>query len=321
MSTNLEKAKRNRFKVTQYYANAMQFIIRLLMGLGMYIVLRIALFAFLTKGQGIAFTFGDSIAELFILLTTSILMLLFIWIKGTRSHLAAAIWMPAMACLVFSDLIRFFMFLMLPDKIDALLGFLPFVLPLLLLVLYWIFDPEILWLKVLASVLFLAMTIFFITDVPKSFDEARNVQALVQDYQEFAKDLKENHIVFWDNAPASLESGKVLSLWHTKPVNIAEYRIDKDFSNIKNLQYVVETDIIINALNGGAKVSSQKLTFNTLDQVSLHYFFKYSTTRKIVLKDFQYTGDAFFLLELKSGEKLIVDNVLIRKKEKENQGS
>ena len=291
------------------------------MGLGMYIVLRIALFAFLTKGKGIAFTFGDAIAELFILLVTSILMIFFIWIKGTRSHLAAAIWMPAIACLAFSDLIRFIMFLMQPFAMDAVYGFLPFLLPLILMVLYWIFDPEIMWLKILATLLFLGMTVFWITDVPKSFEEARNVQTMVQDYQAFSEDLKQNHVVFWENVPASLESGKVLSLWHTKIVDGSEYKIDEDIPTIKSISYVVEADIIINGLDGGARVTSQELSFSTLDHVALHYFFKYSTTRKIVLKDFQYTGDAFFLLELASGEKIVVDNVLIRKKDKEQEGS
>jgi hypothetical protein len=317
MSTNLEKAKRRRIKVTQYYANGMQFIIRLLMGLGMYIVLRIGLYAFLTHAQGIAFTFGDALAEIFILLVTAILVLLFIWIKGTRSHLAAAIWMPAIACLAVSDLIRFFLFLPTPYNMVAWYGFLPFVLPLILMVLYWAFDPENIWIKLLATVLFLGMTIFWITDVPKSFDEARHVQTVVQAYQGFAEDLKKDHIVSWDRVPQSIETGEVLSLVHTKPVDPLDYLIDEEIKGINGMYYVVEADIIINGLDGGARVSSQNLNFNTLDQVNLHYFFKYSTTRKIVLKDFQYTGDAFFLLELNSGEKIIVDNVLIRKKSKE----
>jgi len=321
MSTNLEKAKRNRIKIVQYYANAWQFIIRLLMGLGMYVVLRIALFAFLTRGQGIAFTFGDAIAELFVLLVTSILMLLFIWIKGTRSHLAAAIWMPAMACLAFSDLIRFFMFLMLPDKTDALLGFLPFVLPLVLLVLYWIFDPEILWLKILASMLFLAMTIFWITDVPKSFQEARDVQTLVYAYENFSARLQEDHIVDWNDIPMTLKNNKVMSLWHLKEVDATDYRIADDIPEIEKMHYVTEADIIINGRTGGERVSTQELGFETLDHVTLHYFFKYTTTRKIVLKDFNYTGDAFFVLELRNGETIVVDNVLIRKKQKENEGA
>ncbi len=314
MSTNLEKAKRTRIKVTQYYANAWQFIIRLLMGLGLYIVLRIGLFAFLTQAQNIAFTFGDAIAELFILLVTSILILLFIWIKGTRSHLAAAIWMPAIGCLAFADIIRFFSFIMQSYSTEAIIGFMPFLLPLVLMVIYWIFDPEILCLKIIATVIFLGLTIFWITDVPKSFDEARNVQTVVKAYQRFSQDLNEYHIVAWQDAPASIESGKVLSLWHTKRVDPEEYKIDEEIQNIDRMFYVVEADIIINGLKGNENVSSQELNFKTLEHVSLHYFYKYSTTRKLVLKDFQYTGDAFFILELENGEKIIVDNVLIRKK-------
>jgi len=314
MNTNLERAKRNRIKVTQYYANAWQFIIRLLMGLGVYVVLRIALFAFLTQGQNISFTFGDALAELFILLVTSILLLLFIWIKGTRSHLAAAIWMPAIGCLAFADMIRFFMFLMQPYTSEALLGFLPFLLPLVLMVIYWIFDPEIFFLKIIATIIFLGMTVFWITDVPKSFNEARNVQTVVKAYQKFSQDLEDDHIVSWLDAPASIESGNVLSLWHIKVVEPDGYKIDKEIQGIDKMYYVTETDIIINGLKGSEKVSTQELNFKTLEYVSLHYFYKYSTTRKIVLKDFQYTGDAFFILELENGEKIIVDNVLIRKK-------
>ena len=140
-------------------------------------------------------------------------------------------------------------------------------------------------------------------------------------YQEFDLHLKEFHQVAWDDAPESLPSGNVLSLWHTKVVDPNDYNIDKDIPEIKNMYYIVEADIIISALKDGMKISSQKLTFSTLDHVSLHYFYKYTTERKIVLKDFQYTGDAFFLLELENGESVIVDNVLIRKNDKESEAS
>lgn len=318
MTTNLERAKRNRIKVVEYYTNAWQFIIRLLMGLGIYIVLRIALMAYLTQVQGLAFTFCDSLAELSVLIVTALLTVSFIWFKGSRSHLAASVWMPAVACLAISDLIHFVMILSGPSSMDAWMGIVPFLMPLIMMILYWIFDPENIWLKLLFTVIFLAMTAFWITDIPKSFNEADNVQTLVQDYQKFSEALREQHLLAWEQVPESLESGEVLSLWHTKPVDPLNYRIDREIRNIDKMFYVEETDIIINALDGGAKVSSQELSFNTLDHVSLHYFFKYSTTRKIVLKDFQYTGDAFFLLELESGEKIVVDNVLIRKKQKEN---
>lgn len=314
MSTNLEKAQSQRIKVVEYYENAWQFIIRLLMGLGIYIVLRIALMAYLTQVQGLAFTFCDSLAELSVLIVTALLTVSFIWFKGSRSHLAASVWMPAVACLAVSDLIRFVMILAGPSPADAWMGFFPFLMPLILMAFYWIFDPENIWLKLLFTVIFLAMTVFWITDIPKSFNEARNVQTVVQDYQQFSEALREQHLVDWEQVPESLASGEVLSLWHNKTVDPDDYRIDREIQSIERMFYVVEADIIINALDGGARVSSQELSFNTLDHVSLHYFFKYTTTRKIVLKDFQYTGDAFFLLELDSGEQIVVDNVLIRKK-------
>ncbi|MCF7833422.1 MAG: hypothetical protein K9N05_07605 [Candidatus Marinimicrobia bacterium] len=317
MPTNLEKGKRQRLKVVQYYANAWEFIIRLLIGLGIYIVVRIALMAYLTKGLGLSFTFCDSLAELSILLITAILMIFFIWFKGTRFHLAAAVWMPAISCLVFSDLIRFITILTQPESIDAWLGFLPFILPLILMVFYWIFDPEILWLKVLTTLLLLGMSVFWAIDIPRSFEEAKNVQTVVQAYQEFNKNLQEYHEVAWDDAPQSLISGGVLSLWHMKDVDPEDYRIDKEISGIINMYYIVEADIIIGAMKNGLRISTQILDFSSLNHVSLHYFYKYSTERKIVIKDFQYTGNAFFLLEFENGERTIVDNVLIRKKDKE----
>ncbi len=321
MPTNLEKGKQQRLKVTRYYSNAWQFIIRLLMGLGIYIVVRIMLMALLTKSVGIAFTFCDSLIELSVLSISAILMILFIWLKGTRFHLAAAVWMPVIACLAFADLVRMFMIFMQPYSIDAWLGSLPFILPLVLLVIYWIFDSEKLWLRLLATLIFTAMIVFWITDIPKSLQEAHDVQDVVGSYQEFDLHLKEFHQVAWDDVPESLPSGNVLSLWHTKEVDPNDYRIDEGIPGIKKIYYVVEVDIIISAVKDGLRISSQVLTFSSLDHVSLHYFYKYSTERKIVLKDFQYTGDAFFLLELENGEKIIVDNVLIRKKDKESKVS
>jgi hypothetical protein len=321
MSTNLEKGKKQRLKVTQYYSSASEFIIRLLMGLGIYIVVRIVLMALLTKSVGIAFTFCDSLVELSVLIITAVLMILFIWLKGTRFHLAAAVWMPAIACLAFADLVRMFMIFMQPYSIDAWLGYLPFVLPLVILIVYWILDPEKLWLRLISTLVFTAMLVFWITDIPKSIQEARDVQEVIGSYQEFDLHLKEFHQVAWADAPESLLSGNVLSLWHTKEVDPNDYRIDREIPAIIKMYYVVEADIIISALKDGLRVSSQELTFSSLDHVSLHYFYKYSTERKIVIKDFQYTGDAFFLLELENGEKLIVDNVLIRKNDKESEAS
>ncbi|MFA6618510.1 MAG: hypothetical protein WCT23_05525 [Candidatus Neomarinimicrobiota bacterium] len=314
MPTNLEKAKRNRLRVVEYYENAWEFIIRLLMGLGIYVVLRIILISYLRRFHGISMSFTDSLSELMVLVFSALLMLFFIWLKGSRSHLLAAVFLPVIFCLVLVDSIHFVQLLLLGDSSQALLGYLPFILPLFLILIYWVFDFKALWFRILASLLFLGMSIFWITDIPKSFEEAKNVQSVVEAYQLFSKDLQKDHIVNWEESPEFLQAGNVESIWHSKNVDPAEYRIADDLDEIVGLNYVLGIDIVIPGVKSDLKLSTEELSFKTLQHVGLHYFYKYSNTRKIVIKDFQYTGDSFFLLELENGEKLIVDNVLIRKK-------
>lgn len=314
MPTNLQKAQKNRLRVVEYYSNGWEFIIRLLMGLGIYVVLRIVLMSYLTYAQGIEFAFANTLAELMVLLVSALLMLFFIWFKGSRSHLMAALWLPAVLCLVFVDIIHFIQLLLHANITDALLAYLPFILPLFLILIYWVFDPESLGLRIFATLLILGMSIFWINDIPKSLNEAKNVQAVLIAYQSFAENLQEDHLVQWKDAPKSLQIGNVQSSWQIKNVDPSDYKIADDLQKVRDMYYVFENDIIISGIRSELKQSSQELKFDTLKDISLHYFYKYLTTRKIILKDFQYSGNAFFLLEYENGEKLIADNVLIRKK-------
>lgn len=314
MPTNLEKAKKHRLRVVEYYANGWEFIIRLLMGLGIYVVLRIILMAYLTRVQALAFTFAATLAELMVLIVSAILMILFIWLKGTRFHLLTALWLPVILCLVFADLIHLFQLLLLGENTHALLGYLPFILPLLLMLIYWAFDPDSLILRIAASLLFLGMSIFWVSDIPKSLDEAKNVQSIVRTYQEFSQNLQEDHLVPWEDVPQSLEMGQVKSIWHLKEVNPVDYTIAEDIPPLEAMAYVKASDIIISGIKSDLPESTQELSFSNLDHVSLHYFYKYSTTRKIITKDFQFTGDAFFILQLWNEDKFIADNVIVRKK-------
>lgn len=314
MPTNLEKGKRHRLRVVEYYANGWEFIIRFLMGLGIYVVLQIVLMVYLTRSQGLLFSFTDSLVELSVLLFSAILMLFFIWLKGSRSHLLAGVFLPVIFCLVLMDSIYFVQLLLLGDSNKALFGYLPFILPLLFILITWAFDFKALWLRILASLLLLGMSIFWITDIPKSFDEAKNIQSIVQAYQSFSEDLQKDHIVNWENSPELLQAGNVESRWYIKSLDPADYRIADDFDGIVALNYVLGIDIVIPGVKSDLKLSTQEFSLKTLQHVGLHYFYKYSNTRKIVIKDFQYTGDSFFLLELEEGEMFIVNNVLIRKK-------
>jgi ABC-type multidrug transport system fused ATPase/permease subunit len=316
MSTIREKAQYRRLKVVDFYSNAWEFIIRLLMGLGIYVILQIILMTYLKHVQSISISFADSLAELMVLIISAVLMLFFIWLKGSRSHLLAAIFLPVIFCLVLINTIRFIQLLLLGDSNEALFGFLPFILPLLLILIYWLFDFKALWLKIIASLLFLGMSIFWLSDIPKSLDEARNIQTLVQEYQVFSDNLQKFHILNWEESPEFLETGDVQSSWHYKKVIPEEYNIADELKGVVALELVIAIDIDIPGIKSELKENTQELGFKTLHHVGLHYFYKYSITRKIVIKDFQFTGDSFFLLELENSVR-IVDNVLIRKKEKE----
>ena len=319
MPTNLEKGKQQRLKVTRYYVNASQFIIRLLMGLGIYIVIRIAMMAYFTQKLELSFTLCDSLSELVILMLTSVLMILFIWLKGTRFHLATSVWMPAIACLAFADWMRFIMTLTQIHVMDALLGTLPFVLPLTLMVLLWIFDPEKRIMRIIGTILLMGLCVFWAIDMPRSMQEAKDLQIITESYQEFYQDIQDHHQVSWYDAPEALISGKIHSEWQYKPVEISDYNIDKDILDIFALYYVEQVDIVIPGMKAILPVSIQEIKFSTLEQISLHYYYKYSTERHIMIGDFQYSGDAFFLMQHENGEQTFVDNVLIRKKDKERE--
>ena len=319
MPTNLEKGNQQRLKVTRNYVNASQFIIRLFMGLGIYIVIRIAMMAYFTQKMNISFTLCDSLAELITLMLTAILMILFIWLKGSRFHLAASVWMPAIACLAFSDWVRFFMTLSKIHWMDAIFGTLPFVLPMTLMVLLWVFDPDKRFFRFTGTIILIGLCVFWAIDMPRSIKEAKDLDLISKTYQEFYMEMQVRHQVSGDDAPESLRSGKIYSEWEYTPVNVDDYRIDSDIEDIQMLYYVVSAEIVIPGIKDLLPISTQELKFPTLEHISLHYFYKYSTERRIVIEDFQYSGDAFFMVRHKNGEQTYVDNVLIRKNDKESE--
>jgi Ca2+/Na+ antiporter len=227
--------------------------------------------------------------------------------------------MPAIACLAFADWMRFIMTLTQIHVLDALLGTLPFVLPLTLMVLLWIFDPEKRIMRIIGTILLMGLCVFWAIDMPRSMQEAKDLQIISESYQKFYQDIQDHHQVSWYDAPEALISGKIHSEWQYKPVGISDYNIDKDILDIFALYYVEQVDIVIPGMKAILPVSIQEIKFSTLEQISLHYFYKYSTERHIMIGDFQYSGDAFFLVQHENGEQAFVDNVLIRKKDKERE--
>ncbi len=314
MPTNLEKGKRRRLRVTEYYENAWQFIIRLLAGAGIYAILRVLLIAFMVNKLGIPYYLNNPLMELVVLIVTALLMLAFFWLRGTRLRFAATVWMPVMACLAISGWIHFILTFIRFSPAEALFGILPFVLPLTFFVLLWIFPPLSRLPKIIASLVLALLCAFWAIDIPATRKVLEDLHPVITAYGEFYTTLQKEHMVSGANAPDGLVSGRIGSSWKYREVDPAAYNSDEAIPEIRHLAYVEEAAILIPAGKEGRADSFQELRFSSLETLTLHYLYKYTTRRVIVIKDFQFSGDAFFRAELTNGEKVFLDNVVIRKK-------
>ncbi|MCK5816762.1 MAG: hypothetical protein KAH15_02035 [Candidatus Marinimicrobia bacterium] len=312
MPSNLEKGKQQRLKVTQYYANTSQFIIRLLIGLAMYVVVRIVFMSVMMGEYKLPVFLGNAPAELVILILTAGILLLLPWMKGTRLHLIALSWMPAIACIAFVEWIKFFMVLMDSHAADKLYSLLPYVLPLTFFVLIWIFSPVSRIGRLITSIVLGLLCLFWIVDMPKTVKQARELHAVVIAYEQFYDTLQVKH-----EAPADIteqEEGSIYSIWSYKLVDVVDYRIDTSISEIQKLEYVQQIDIIIPDIFSRLRMSQQELYFDDLEDIDICYFYKYSTQRHLILENFAFSGDGFFRAEYSDGSKIFLDNVLVRKK-------
>lgn len=314
MKSSLEKGKAQRLRISELYESGWQFVIRLLMGFGIYVILRVLLITFMVNKLMIPYYLNNPLMELILLLMTAVLMLAFFWLRGTRLQFAATVWMPVMACLAISGWIHFILTFIRFSPAEALFGILPFVLPLTLFVFLWIFPPLSRLPKILASIVLALLCAFWAIDIPGTRKVLESLHPVITAYGEFYTTLQKEHIVSGANAPDRLVSGRIASSWKYREVDPADYRSDEAIPGILHLAYVEEAAILIPAGKEGRADSFQELKFSSLETLSLHYLYKYTTRRVIVIKDFQFSGDAFFRAELTNGETVFLDNVVIRKK-------
>ncbi|MDZ7797339.1 MAG: hypothetical protein U5N56_10000 [Candidatus Marinimicrobia bacterium] len=314
MRTPLEEAKRRRLRVSLYYANTMQFIMRLLMGVGIYILFRIAVYAFLMNEYGLPFYLSRAPYELIVLVFTAVLLLFILWAKGTRLHLLATLWMPAAACFVIVDLIKLLAGIARDNILSSVFGILPYVLPLSIFIIIWLLDLRSRRLRLIISVILIFFCAFWISDMPVTLRQVRELHRVTDNYQEFYRELRAEHVVDAGMIPERAEDGPVYGYWTLKPVNPKDYRFHGTEREIKELAYVRKLDIEIPGRYEKLPYSGQELHFESLDNIEHHYFYKYSVRRHIVIQNFYFSGDTFYRAVYVNGDKVFLDNVAVRKK-------
>jgi hypothetical protein len=314
MTSKLEKARETRLRVSRYYANSWEFIIRILMGIGIYVVIRITFAAVLMKRYELSFSLTAAPSELLILILSALLFILTIQRKENRLRLVASVWMPALSCFALVEWMRFFIALFAENFTYAFAGILPFVLPLSILIIFWVREARNKTLRKLQGVLVIIICLFWIYDVPVTLRYVRNLDSAITRYTDFYHILQKDHIV-----PASLlSSGEdTVGIYHTldtKTVQIGDYLLDETLPAIEKLEYINEMEIIIPGRSTALPVSYREMRFPELDRTDYHYLYKYTVQRHILIRDFQFSGDGFFRALTENGEKLFLSNVAVRKK-------
>jgi hypothetical protein len=309
--TPLEAARRRRLRVNLYYGNAMQFVIRLLMGLGLYILLRIAGSAFLMYRYGLPYYLHTAPLELLILVFSAVLLLFVIWRPGSRLFVLAGMWMPALACFVIADWIRFTAGTGAGHVLASVWGYLPYVLPLSCFILLWMINVHTRFLRITLSFILVLLTAFWISDMPKTLKRLQAVDAVVREQQDFYRELRSEHII--PERPGTTGSAGVHLRRQFKTVDPADYRVGGSQREIAELAYVRRVDIVIPPLRAVPGVSEQELRFSTLENIEHHYFYKYSVERRIVLRDFYFSGDTFYRAVYANNDTVYMDNVTVRK--------
>lgn len=314
MKTPLKKEKHRHLRISEYYQSGGQFVVRILIGLGIYIVLRIGIFAILMKKYGLPTFLSKASAEVIILIVTALMLIFLPWMKKTRLQLIASIWMPIIACFAFVEWVTFFMSISSADHLDAIYGILPYVLPLTVFVIIWLADLSSRIWHIITSILLILLCLFWIFDIPKTLQQVRELHPIITSYEQFYQTLHMDHEVPADSLSVAEDSEGIHSKWTFINVQVSDYHIDDLIPDIQVLEYVKQLDIVIPGLYSQLPYSKQQLTFGSLEDVDYHYLYKYTTHRHIVLGDFHFSGDGFFRAEYLNGDQVFLDNVVVRKK-------
>ncbi|MBW6458624.1 MAG: hypothetical protein K0B52_05605, partial [FCB group bacterium] len=290
MPTQLEKAQAQRLRIVRYYASGWELIVRLLIGVALYIVVRIAFAAVLMKRYDLPYYLTHAPAELFILILTAFLLIILPRKKETRTHFIASLWMPAITIFVLVEWVRFFIAIFGGATMRALAGIVPYALPLSLFVILWLVNVRKKTAGNIRRVLLIILCLLWIADMPFTLRAVRRLDTAITQYGDFFDTLQKEHMVSADLLPSGERSGNVTTILKLNQVNPEDYRLDPDIPALDNLEYVTEIEIVIPGISSDLPPSYQELDLRGFSKIDYHYLYKYSTQRHILLRDLHYRG-------------------------------
>lgn len=314
MPTPLQKGKLQRLRISQYYADGGTFVVRLLLGLGIYLSLRILLSALIVKAAGISYEFTRMSVDVAMLLISALLLIAFLLLKGSRLQFTASLWMPALLGFSIPLVLQFGKALLHQQYAEAFWGILPQLFFMLFFVLIWIIDPQTKKIRIPVCILLVVLSLFWISDIPKSLKLSRDLEHMIREYRSFYERLGEEHAVPADQAPLFLKAGDIESNVRFLSVDPQDYRIDPEYLPVKRLDYVAEITIRLPGPEHSRKEVVQELQFRDLQKAKMYYFYKYSLSSILRLGDFRYSGDVFFRALRENGESYYLDYLIVRKK-------
>lgn len=314
MPSPLEKGRRQRNRISEFYAGGWNFIIRVLMGLALYFSVRIILSGIAMALSGCSFELSKMPVDVAQLVISALLLIAALWWEGSRLHYAASLWMTALLFISIAKWVAFFILLAGGHDAEALLGILPFVLFSTIFVLIWLFLPPNKLLRIFITAAALLLSAFWLSDLPKSLNTAGSLSAVLKSYAEFNRQLREAHAVAAADLPLNTGDGRIRQDWIYIAVNPEDYRIDPEFSTLRKLEYVSEITISLPGMSGELLQTELDLDFADLEKAGMYYFYKYVAGYRIVLRDFRYSGDVLFRAENQKGEIYYLDNVIVRRK-------
>ncbi|MDD3095783.1 MAG: hypothetical protein PHD63_06030, partial [Candidatus Marinimicrobia bacterium] len=276
MSTALEKGKRQRLRISQYYSDGGTFIVRLLLGLGIYLSLRILFSALIFKAAGISYEFTRMPVDVILLLISALLLIAFLLLKGSRLQFAASLWMPALLGFSIPIFLQFGKALLHQQYAEAFWGILPQLFFMLFFVLIWIIDPQAKKIRIPLCMILAALSLFWISDIPKSLKLSRDLDHVIREYRSFYERLGKEHAVPADQAPLFLKAGDIESSARFLPVDPDDYRIDPEYLPLKKLDFVSEITIRLPGPKQSRAEILQELQFRDLQKAKIYYFYKYS---------------------------------------------
>jgi len=314
MATRLEKANEHRLRIVRYYASGWEFLIRMLIGLGIYFTIRIGFAALLMRRYELPYYLTHAPLELVMLILTALLLVLLPRNKDTRIHFITSLWMPAISIFILIGWVRFFIALFDGAHIQAFAGILPYTLPLSVLVILWLLNVRKKTARYLRRILLILLCLLWIAELPFTIRAVRQLDTAINHYSVFYHDLRKEHILPAQALPAGDPSGNITTILKLQQVDIDNYRLDPAVPKLDHLEYVEELEIVIPGIIPDLSVSYQELDFTNLHRIDYHYLYKYTTQRHILMRDFQFRGDGFFHAWTGSGEAIFLSNVVVRKK-------